>query len=145
MIFRKARMSDLNQLVFMARKFWEESPYNGFSFASDKIAAWFRNAIDDETCFVGVIASDKVHGMIAGQLISPVFSHDKVAAEIAWYVHPDFRHSSVAMRLIKEYENWAKTAKVSNFSMLSTSPAVVKDVYTRLGYSPVEITYQKVN
>lgn len=145
---RKARMADLNQLVFMSRKFWEGSPYTEFSFGSDKIAAFFRTNMDDDTCFIWVAThNNKPIGMLVAKAVQLIFSHDYSAAEVAWFIEEEHRQkAAVSLRLLAAYNNWIKEKgfKAGTLAMLSTSPTQVKEVYNRLGYKPVEISYQKV-
>lgn len=145
---RTARMSDLVSLVRMARLFWEESPYTGFTFSRRRVAELIRGMIDDPTFAVFVTEQDnKVTGMIIGQKVQPTFSEDWMALEVAWYVEQEYRNTSAGLRLVNAYTKWQKEqgCKLSALTMLSTSPKRLKEVYTHLGYNPVEITYQKVN
>jgi hypothetical protein len=141
-------MSDLPRLVTMARRFHEESPYNFFTFAPEKVAAQFRGMIDNPDFLVAVgTKKDGPVGMIVAQVLQPIFSHDLCSAEIAWYIQPEDRKGTLGLRLTNFYDEWIaeKGAKVTSYSMLSTSPKSIKEIYTRKGCSPVEITYMRKN
>jgi GNAT superfamily N-acetyltransferase len=90
-----------------------------------------------------------VAGAIQGVLIPHIWNKNILAAqEMLFYVKPDFRGSSVAMRLIRAYEDLMKEIRpdMSSLSLMAWfSPTSLPKVYNKMGYSLSEQTYLKKN
>jgi RimJ/RimL family protein N-acetyltransferase len=87
----------------------------------------------DDDRLVGVLI-----GTIAQHFLSPVL----IAQEIMWYVLPEFRQGSGSIRLVKEFENWAKELGAFAIVMASFKGTDSDDrlsaIYEKRGYSLIE-------
>ena len=84
-----------------------------------------------------------IYGLIAGCILPNSFdATQKVAAEMMWYVTEGYRGSSLGLRLLREYEKWAKGmgASIITLGHLDIARKDEKNaVYKRLGYTEVEV------
>lgn len=146
-MIRKATPDDLDSLEKLAIQFIKESEYQ-FSYSRKKSREFIWSFLVDKDKVVYVITDlfDTPVGMVAGMLVTPYFSDDLFAQEIVWYIEPDHRGGSNSIRLLKLYEEWAKTNKakyvqVSNIETLKGSS--VSELYKRLGYEKTESAFLK--
>ena len=87
-------------------------------------------------------------GLLAGVITEqhPLWYGVKIASELFWYVHPDHRGSKKAVKLIMEYEAWAKERGCKYTTMAHFSNLLGKKLsklYKKLEYAPIEVSYIK--
>jgi len=144
MPIRKATEEDQLDFLILAKKFLKESKYI-FSFNQSKLLENYLLAINHDD-FLILLAEEngEVVGMLAAGITSPMFSDDKVATELAWFIDKEHRGSSMSLRLIKEYEKWAKGNGCKYTSMMDLDQLNnLQRLYERQGYSLVEKTFIK--
>lgn len=104
-----------------------------------------------------VLASFSKEGFIEASLAAAVarclFSGDRMAVEVFFYVIPRFRGGLQALRLLKAYDAWCRSAAINTGALihldkdLSASGGAAKgslaSVYRRLGFQPIETYYIK--
>jgi GNAT superfamily N-acetyltransferase len=99
----------------------------------------------------GVIICLTVETNIVGVFIAlktvTVTSMEPVAAELLWYVLPDYRKSRGALELLAAFEYWArevaKVGVITMSNMTNTSAEMTNKLYLRRGYKLSEQTYFK--
>lgn len=93
----------------MARKFYHESPYRGLPINEKKLKDVTDHVMSSDLCLVLLLVSpeDQPVGMIAGHVNEMIFSTDKMASEIMWWVDPEYRGSRHSIRLLDGFEYWA--------------------------------------
>lgn len=129
----------------MARSFYENSPYSGFTFSEEKCREIWDVYLQDKTRVIIILACDEnPFGMIIGLASEMPFSKEKTTIELAWWCDPNKRGSRDSIMLMKAYEDWAIRigAKMSQMAMLDDSTDLEK-FYTRSGYRPAERSYIK--
>lgn len=141
MTIREATTGDVDVLVAMGERFLG-------SVYARKIHA---NAAALRDLSVGLLASPdaviyvaEVHGAVVGMMglmryVHPM-SGELTASEVMWWVDPERRGSGV--RLFRVGEAWAKAGGVTVIQMIAPSLDVER-FYERVGYEPVERTFQK--
>jgi GNAT superfamily N-acetyltransferase len=101
---------------------------------SEEMRAWFA---DHPMQKLYPFATGRSSGMILGWLATKPWSLQKYVADLALFVYPERRCSSVAMSLIKAWENWA-CASGAVESRLGISTGTHADrtrrFYEHLGY-----------
>lgn len=95
----------------------------------------------------GTVLLGEENGMVVGLLgfvmADHHFSGQRYAAELMWYVEPEYRKGGIAMKLMWEAERLAKTMGAE--TMIFTAPNdSVGAIYKRFGYEPMEVAYRKV-
>jgi GNAT superfamily N-acetyltransferase len=107
----------------------------------DALAGLFAYLLGDPRGCVFVADMD---GVITGGICGHVFDHpmsgERVAAEVGWWMEPDSRGHGI--RLFKAFEAWASSAGASAVQMVAPNERVAA-FYARVGYEPIETTYQR--
>lgn len=86
------------------------------------------------------VSEGKVVGCFAGYLQAPYFSADTVAYDLGWYVAKGSRGGVYAVRLLQDFEDWAKEQGAKLVVLAQTTGIAVAEVgqlYSRSGYTIV--------
>lgn len=143
-IIREATEADVFDLLVLGREFSREA---GEAFQWDKIKTEgiLMQAVKSDEVLILVIEDE---GVVVGSLIGAVttmpFSSHMIATELAWFVDPRYRGNKQSIKLIKEYEAWAKK-KGAKYVVMAHIHRVadISNVYERLGYEISESSYMK--
>ncbi|AFM54649.1 GCN5-related N-acetyltransferase [Celeribacter phage P12053L] len=141
---REAVEDDLLDCLMLFKQFHKESklPY---SWDAKKTQDIFLATLSMEDVNVLVAETDgEIVGYICCQVIEPLFSSEKVASEIAWFVNKEYRKTSAGFRLMSAYEEWAvgRGAKYIGMAYLEEIADLSK-VYKKKGYVKAETHYMK--
>jgi len=116
-------------------------------FNTYKASALVTLAQLDADYFLSILKNDcnELVGLLGGVISVPPFSTTKIATEIVWYILPKYRGSIKAIKMIKEFEGWAKERGAKHVAMVaqSNSGSDPSRVYERLGYELAEKTFTK--
>lgn len=95
--------------------------------------------------FICVIKKGK--GVIIGMVYPCYWNPDVLMAqEFGWWVEPEYRNTSLGIKLLNKFEDTAKEMGAKHISMIaleSSSPDKVGSIYTKKGYTLLEHTYMK--
>lgn len=86
------------------------------------------------------IKDDEIIGFISGIVGEYFFSKRKKISDLGFYVLPEYRGSKTALKLLKEYESWAKLCGVDDIHLGQTTAIDIEktqNFYNRLGYKTV--------
>lgn len=138
---RRARPEDFPVLVELGRAMQQESPrYRGLSFVDERCLKLLGFLCTSPHGVVLVAENDgQIVGMIVGFASQHFFSEDWTAGELVVYVTPEYRGGSCAVKLIRQYEEWAMSLGVKDISLgISTEIDTDRtaDFYGRMGYLP---------
>lgn len=150
MSLKLATLEDRDAVLRMCRSFFEVTPFAPVCTYSDaKVEALLglaARSFYQECLFLLFLENDIPHGLIVGYATQTPFSDDLVAAELAWWVDPEYRGTKGSMELVLAYEAWAKKIGCKHVTM-SLLPSLtnpkVEGYYERLGYVKTEISYLK--
>ena len=141
---RTATPDDLLDCLMLFKQFHKESqlPYSWDAKKTQEVFLKTLPMKEVET-FVAEVDGE-IAGYLVGQVTEPLFSSQKVASEIAWFVSKDYRHTKAGFKLMSFYENWAKEqgAKFIGMAYLENIADLGK-VYKRMGYTKAETHYMK--
>lgn len=143
-MIRKATEADKMSFAFLANQFITESNYP-FRIDWDMLLENFSLALKDPN-FIILVAEEgnKLTGMLVGGISSPLFSRDKVATELAWFMEKPYRNSKDSLALLSKYEKWAKDSGCSFVTMVDIDTLnSLQQLYERKGYTLTEKTYVK--
>lgn len=166
-MIREATVADKLRLVEMATRFILTSSYSQWlQVVPEKIAAHVDTLLEHGVIFVAEIerpcAMEKddgtgyvddndvcpdcseVVGMLA--LVGPVELIDgrTYAEEVAWWVEPEHRKTTLGPRLMHKMEHWCGQKSVYMVKMLAPVDSSVGDFYAKCGYQAVEMAWVKV-
>lgn len=141
---REAVEDDLLDCLMLFKQFHKESkvPYN---WDKTKTSNVFTASLSLENIAVLVAENEEgILGFICGLIAEPIFSNQKVASELAWFVNKDYRNTSAGFRLLKSYEEWAIKNKANFITMAYLENVTdLAKIYTKMGYSKTETNYVK--
>lgn len=145
-MLRIADGNDIPELKRMALNFKAHSPYKDFPVDEDKIQEFLGKIIEaapKDAIILMAIVDDKPVGMLVGLSAEFIFSRDKYASELAWWVDPEFR-GSAGKELQEAFAYWAKKVgcKYLSMALLENEDAKkIKKIYKKLGLVPAEQTW----
>jgi GNAT superfamily N-acetyltransferase len=129
-MIRPATMQDTTRLVEMARRFVAETAYAPLvSVSEPQLTATVDWVLSQGALFVATAGDALVSG-------------ERVASELCWWVEPEHRNGSAAVRLLHAAETWAREQGAVVFQMVAPNQRV-EDFYQAMGYDRVEVAYQK--
>lgn len=137
---RRATLSDLATLVEMGRAMQQESPrYARFDFDDGKVQQLIATLIDLDGpgCALVATVDETIVGMLGGILVEHFFGRDTYAADLVVYVYPAHRGGTTVVRLVKAFEDWARSKGALECCVgVSTEIAStrVSALYRALGY-----------
>jgi GNAT superfamily N-acetyltransferase len=139
---RLATLADVDAVAAMGERFRATTGYRDTLAANPaQLAALATRLIDAPDG--DVIVAD-VDGALVGMLALLVYAHhmsgERIAGELAWWVDP--AHRGIGVRLLRAAEAWAQARGAVALQLIAPTPAVERLV-ERLGYTPVERTYQR--
>lgn len=148
MEIRCLEYADIPETVDLARRFVEESAFSRFDFSHEKMAANLSLAITHPNrAFCHVVEHDgKLVGALVGYISEFFFGRDLIASDSGWFILPEYRGSRSAIRLLKNFEKWAKANGAAEVAMgISTDVAPEKTgaLLQKLGYRPVGGNFKK--
>ena len=118
MKIRNATYDDINAMIELGGIALLETRYVVFDYDHDKVRDHIKNMIDYEK---GIALIAEEDGQFAGSLLAEIYCYyfGKTTASINYdfVVHPDFRGSSAAIRLLNKYKHIAKDAGVEDIMM----------------------------
>jgi len=144
-IIREATEQDALDCLLLFKSFHKESD-QPFKFDTNRTLETFLNSLGESSSIKFFVAELKgnIIGFVAGIVYQHLFSQDKTADELAWFVDKDHRGGSGAIRLLKTYEQWAIDQGVSCVTMSQIEDlADLSKLYNKLGYRKIEATFQK--
>lgn len=141
-MIREATPADTPRLVEMGERFLTETIYRGrVTVNPAQMAATVTLMRGGE---VGKIFVLEINGAVVGMIGLLIFIHpiagETTVSEVFWWVEPE--HRGGGLRLLKRAEQWARTQGAVKLMMIAPT-AEVGQLYLRLGYEPLETTYQR--
>lgn len=126
-MIREANKFDKPAIMQMMREFRDEADFPEIKQADDE--EYFGRLLDAIFAGVGVVFYAENKGLLIA-LVTPSIWSDKIFVmnELAWYVRPEWRNTTIAFRLLGAYLERGKQMKaegrIAYFTMtkLDTSP-----------------------
>lgn len=144
MTIRRAAMGDKGRVLAMARAFHVASGID-VPFSAALAAVLFDACLvdPDRLCLVLDI-NGAACGVLAAQAGPHGFAPVRLASELMFWISPDHRGSSAALRMIDAYEAWARErgCHIAHLVGLGDAPAA-GTLYARRGYRPAERHFMK--
>ena len=148
-IFTKLTREDAFELLELASKFHQESPFaNKYKFNPESLWELLDCTLKypSTNLCVYVKREGKIIGFLLGHMTEQFCSFVKIAKEQAMYIVPEYRGGTTFMKMFKVFEQWAKDNKaqeifIGHSSGIKTETAT--SLFPRLGYSLTGYTYNK--
>jgi GNAT superfamily N-acetyltransferase len=142
-MIRQATQDDAARLTEMGMQFVASTRYHGvFEGSTEHIGRTVEAMLTGPDRVVFVSGSDdKLSGMIALLLFDHPITGHRTASEVVWWVEPGAR-GTTGVRLLRAAEEWAQESGATQIQMVAPNDAV-GDLYTRMGYEPIEVSYYR--
>lgn len=141
----KAKLSDIPRILECAREFCSIIPDCNLN-ERHYVDCWS----DYLSSNIGVIflmeSEGAIMGGIGGVAYPDLLTGSKIAVELFWYAKEECRKTMWPIRLLKEFEVWAKMCYCTHVSMIHmecSMPKEVASLYQRMGYTLFETIYRK--
>lgn len=126
-MIREANKFDKPAIIEMMKQFRDESGFDPYFYPTDE--CYFSKLLDNLLSGAGIVLVSEDKGLLMGAIL-PTIWDSKIYAlhELAWYVRPEFRKTSIGYRLFNEYVKYGKALKESKriqyftISKLDVSP-----------------------
>lgn len=149
MSIRRATVDDADALTRMAMEFIAYTPHGELiDIDCNALRRSVVSMIDSKVvaCFVAELDGELV-AMLVGAMMPLWFAPGiPMATELAWWVDVRARGTTMSVRLVREYERWARENGARFITMssleLDNGPNV-GSMLARMGYSPAETTHIK--
>ena len=135
-MIREANRYDRDDIIALMKEFRDSADFIEV-LADDNVEYWYR-LLDSIFAGAGKVFYAESKGLLMC-VIMPTVWDDKMFAlhELAWYVRPDYRGSTVGYRLLDEYVKYGKALKeagrIRYFTMTKLDVSPDLD-YSRLGF-----------
>jgi len=142
-MIREAQESDIPRIVEMGSRSLKEGPYKdqvGDNPDITKQLAW--DVISQKGRVLIALEDGKIIGLLAFILFPHYFSSELTAGELMWYVLPEYRKSFTAIALLRAAERMARELGAKRMQFTAPTDEVAS-AYARLGYSQIEVSFQK--
>ena len=145
---RPYSLDDLDPMIELGRVYHEESPYARVTIDEQRLRALHTMAETSPTDWCSFIAEDGEYilGLIVGTITPAFFCDQKQAGDLVLYVHPSYRGSTIAMRLILAYENWALTNGAQEIFLSQSAGMNINNTakfYEAMGFEQVGTIHKK--
>jgi GNAT superfamily N-acetyltransferase len=147
-MLKVADFTDIPELKRMALQFKANSPYSEHPVDEDKIEETLRGLISGDATkgIILVYVQDfKLVGMLACLATEFIFSKEKYATELVWWVDPEHRKGP-GKELQEAFVYWANKigCKYINMSLLENKDTKkLKNIYKKLGFKLMEQSWLK--
>ena len=110
-MIRPARIDDIPRLVDLGAVMHSESPrFRDFAYQPARVGEMIEWLMGSPQGLV-LVAEQPLEGVIGGlmAMTMPHYACDLVqASDLAFFIHPEFRGGSPALRLVRGYLDWAR-------------------------------------
>lgn len=148
---RAIEPGDLGGALHLGTLMQAEAPaYRDYPFEDERFAAWFELCLTNPD-WLGLVALDDVAGVVgflAMGCAPMIFCSARTADDLAFFVHPAWRGSLAAVKLLRHMEAWALAKGAVQIRMgltTGTNTASAKRFLERFGYAHEGLVMVKRN
>lgn len=139
-MIRLACEADIPRLVEMGLRFRRESEYRDVLAENAEKMRELATQLAKSGCLVVSEREGRLVGMLGYVLFPHFLSGELVGGEVFWWVEPECRGEG--LKLLRAAEDRARSHGAKNFQMIAPNERV-GSLYRRLGYKPVETSFQR--
>lgn len=142
-MIREATAADIPRIVELGSRSLVDGPYRDELDNPEQSAATALSVIRSQNGKV-LLAEDggRVVGLLGFVVYPHYFTGKLTAIELMWYVEPEHRSSFAAIALLRAGQRIAKTMGATKMQFTAPTEDVGR-MYEMLGYSKLEVAYQK--
>ena len=146
-----ATVEDIPYIYEILEEFFNQTNFNSLEMDPPKVHDFVSDMILNKENNVIILSVDEDNipmGIICATIQEHLFSRDRGAFELVWYVKKDHRKSRTGITLLNALEFWARKTEC-RFLQLGSAQGIeeqelVERLYERKGFVPVEKNFIKV-
>ena len=141
---------DISKCIELGYAMHQESYFKNFEYNNNKLTNLLTAMVSNPQKFCGLVAEKdgEVIGLFIGLSDEHWFGTNTMSCDLAFYVIPSERGSMAGIKLIKAYEEWARSIGVSEI-ILGIYTGINADrtssLLQRLGYGDEAFSFRKRN
>ena len=145
MEIRKADYSDVSDLYRMLTSMHSQTTLPVSPMRKEKVTDMICAAIGKGVVYIAT-EKNKLLGSIGGMSTSDWWSTDEYLADLWFYVFPEHRKSSIAIKLVKTFINYGKEVKlkIKLGNVYSGDIKRKDDFFNRLGFVKAGSLYMEI-
>jgi len=121
-MIRRYEQQDIQVLLDLIEQHLSTSSMKDIRFSRTKMSDLLHGNLRNLTFFVNVAVKDgQVVGGFCASLSAYIFSHEVMAVDNIFYIHPDHRDTQLATELVESYIEWAKNRKVRQIRLMNVT------------------------
>ena len=99
---------DIPSMIKLGKRLHEESPrFMGMDYSEDKLFDLGKVVAEQGGLFIAE-HEGKIVGMLVGLVSEHFFGHDLMASDLTFYIDKEHRGGTLGVRLMRQFEAWAK-------------------------------------
>jgi|TARA_Y100000296_G_scaffold44110_1_gene50569 GNAT superfamily N-acetyltransferase len=144
---REYELEDVKEMVELGELMHKEGAYSFLPYSKAKLRELGKRfkQTDYGNAWVA-IADGKVIGMYVAFITEYFFCYEKIAQDFLLYIHPDHRKGTIAIRLVKKAEEWARERGAKEFcpaSSMAISSGRLEKLYNFMKFKTVGHIFKK--
>lgn len=148
MLIRNFTIEDVPAMIELGKRMQAESSFEGLNYDQEKLTDMgYVYIANPQVYFAKVAEKDGViYAMYVGYISEYYFSKDLAGFDQLLFVAPEKRGGIAAMRLIKEFEEWAYAngaKEVRPACSTGVESEKTRQLYEALGYETIGYTFRK--
>lgn len=146
MEYRRGSESDIQPICKLGKEMHVESEFKDLHWNEEKVLKWLDMNVKSPNRFV-LCAYDEstLAGVFIGSISEFYFGNDRLASDLLWYVGVDYRGGRVGIRLLKEFEKWAREQNVDRIQVgVSSGMSIERTgaLLERMGFNQIGGLYK---
>lgn len=143
-MIRRATKEDIPAVIELGRGMHAECWARWMPYAPDRVAAVLHELVNNGFLWVHEHGAE-IDGAMAGFVAECWYAGVKIAGEFGLYVKPDIAGGIIAMRLVKQFVQWATEQGAQEITLGITTGVSMDEtgrLYERLGFERVGGNYK---
>jgi len=139
-MIRPATENDFDALIRLGRMMHAESWYHYLPFNEEKLRGLFAYLLEHGLARVHESDEGEVDGGFLGLLTEPWFGNGRIASDLAMFLVPAKRGSTIPFKLLRTFVSWARERQADEVTLgISTGVRVeeTERLYAHLGFTRV--------
>lgn len=143
---RPLTLDELPLCVPFGKAFYQEFKLRGTFNPPHFLKTWQVFVGNLGAVVIGLYRNEELIGGLGGLVSPDVFTGERVATEMFWYIGQAHRTGTGALRLLRAFEDWGKSIGVAELRLahfMMQNNEQLQRLYEHRGYALLEQGYQK--
>lgn len=144
MILNNLDVESGTEIIKLGYDLHQESKYRATPYNEDRCWAVLNATQNNDKFFIAY--DDKFRGFLILQATAHYFSGELWTADLAFYVAPEFRGTSLGVKLLKAGEEWSKKIGATEMTIFHNTGIRIdksESFFNRIGYTTAGYIFTK--